>query len=156
MAAKRFEFRLERVREMREKAEDEAKEQLATALAERERWVQERDEASRSLVRARRAQRSAAVGGGISIAEMMAHQSFLERTERTEKAVEMDLSRQEQEVAARRAALVRAAQERQVLDKLREKAERTHRAGLARAEAAMIDELALNAHRRRVTGGGGA
>lgn len=156
MAAKRFEFRLERVREMREKAEDEAKEQLATALAERERWVQERDEASRSLVRARRAQRSAAVGGGVSIAEMMAHQSFLERTERTEKAVEMDLSRQEQEVAARRAALVRAAQERQVLDKLREKAERTHRAGLARAEAAMIDELALNAHRRRAAGGGGA
>lgn len=149
MAAKRFEFRLERVREMRMKAEDEAKEELATAMAERETWARRRDEASRSLVRARLAQRSAAVGGGVSIAEMMAHQSFLERTERTEKAVEMDLSRQEQEVAARRAALQAAAQERQVLDKLREKAAAKHRAELERAEAALLDELALNAHRRR-------
>ena len=150
MAGKRFEFRLERVREMREKAEDEAKEDLAVALAERERWVARRREAAETLVSARVAQRQAAVGGGgISIAEMMAHQSFLERTERTEKAVEMDLSRQEQEVAARRAALQAAAQERQVLDKLREKAERKHRAALERAEASMLDELALNAHRRR-------
>ncbi|HWT95644.1 MAG TPA: flagellar export protein FliJ [Solirubrobacteraceae bacterium] len=152
MASKRFEFRLERVREMREKAEDEAKEELATALAERERWAQRRDDASRSLVRARLAQRSAAASGGVSIAEMMAHQSFLERTERTEKAVEMDLSRQEQEVAARRSALQIAAQERQVLDKLREKAAAKHRAALERAEASMLDELALNAHRRRGEG----
>ena len=69
--------------------------------------------------------------------------------ERTEKAVEMDLSRQEQEVAARRAALQVAAQERQVLDKLREKAAAKHRADLERAEASLLDELALNAHRRR-------
>ena len=152
MAAKRFEFRLERVREMRMKAEDDAKEELATAMAERERWVERRAEASRSLVRARLAQRSAAVSGGASIAEMMAHQSFLERTERTEKAVEMDLSRQEQEVAARRSALQAAAQERQVMDKLREKAAAKHRAAAERAEASMLDELALNAHRRRGEG----
>jgi flagellar FliJ protein len=149
MAAKRFEFRLERVRSMRERAEEEAREGLAAALAAREAEAARRTAIAAELVRARSAQRGAAVGGGASIADMMAHQAYLERAERSDQTAERDLSRQDAEVAARRTALQHAARERQVMDKLREKAERDHRAALERAEASLLDELALNAHRRR-------
>jgi flagellar FliJ protein len=143
-----FKFRLERVRAMRERTEDEAKEQLAQAMAERNRWAERLREAA-SQVDAARAEKLGATGHGVSIGRMLAHQAFIERSEREAHAAELDLSRQDAEVDARRVALQDAARDRQVLDKLKDKQATAHRREAERREGNHIDELALAMHRRR-------
>ena len=146
MSRARFEFRLERVRALRERAEQEATEHLAAAMAERERWAQRLAEAGVRLDAARAAQLGAA---GTSIGEMLAHQAFIERSEREHAAAELDLSRQDAEVDARRVALQHAARERQVLEQLKEKQETAHRREAERRENEKLDELALAGFTRR-------
>ena len=148
MARKPFQFRLERVREMRVRAEDEAKEELARAMALRARSEQLLHEAVARVQAARSGQLGAA-GTGVSIDQMLAHQAFIERSEREVRAAELELSRQDAEVAARRTALQEAARERQVLDQLKDKQEAAHRREAERVESNQIDELALAMHRRR-------
>jgi flagellar protein FliJ len=148
MARRPFKFRLERVREMRVRAEDEAKEELARAMALRARSEQLLHEAITRVQDARSGQLGAA-GAGVSIDQMLAHQAFIERSEREVRAAELELSRQDAEVAARRTALQEAARERQVLDQLKDKQEAAHRREAERVESNQIDELALAMHRRR-------
>jgi flagellar FliJ protein len=140
----RFEFRLERVRALRERAEDEAKEHLAAAMAERDRWAERLAEATTRLHEAR-----AASSAATSISEMLAHQAFVERSEREQAAAELDLSRQDAEVDARRTALQHAAQERRVLEQLKEKQAAEHRRAADRRENEKLDELALAGFARR-------
>jgi flagellar protein FliJ len=142
-----FAFRLERVRALRERAEDAAKEDLAGAMTERERWAARLRAAGSQLESARSAQIGAAASG-TSAAEMLAHQAFLERSERAAQTAELDLSRQDTEVDARRTALQQAARERQVLERLKAKRAAEHRAEAERREGALLDELALSRHRR--------
>jgi flagellar protein FliJ len=148
MAEQKFTFRLERVRMLRERAEDQAKEELAAQMAERERWAAKLAEAGETLSGARERQLGVAGAGAASAADMLAYQAFLERAEREQQAAELDLSRQDAEVDARRAALQQAAQERQVLERLKEKQETAHRLEAERRESAELDELALSRHRR--------
>jgi flagellar protein FliJ len=140
---KPFRFRLERVLELRVRAEEQATEELAAQMAERERWAAKLREATRRLEDARTSQPS----GGDATA-FMAHQSYVERAEREQEAAELDLSRQDAEVDARRVALQHAARERQVLEKLKEKQEAAYRLEADRREGAELDELALSRHRR--------
>ena len=145
--SRRFEFRLERVRALRERTEDEAKEQLAGAMAERERWAARLADVAAQIASAR-AGHAGAAAQGTSVAQMLAHQAFLERSERELQTAELDLSRQDAEVEARRAALQQAARDRQVLERLKEKQATEHRLAAERAEGAELDELALSRHRR--------
>lgn len=148
MAQKGFQFRLERVRAMRERAEDEAKEQLAQAMTEREKWASRMHEKSAAMATARQAA-GASRAGSFSIGQLRAHEAFMDRTEREALAAELDLSRQDAEVGARRMALMDAARERQVLEKLREKEHKAFVREAERRESNHIDELALAMHRRR-------
>ena len=145
--SRKFEFRLARVRALRERAEDRAKEDLAGAMSERERWAERLDEAGSQLHQARSAKRGAA-SGGVTASDMLAHQAFLERAERATEAAEIDLSRQDAEVDARRSALQHAAVERQVLERLKANKAAQHRRADERREGAMLDELAISRHRR--------
>src|SRR5687768_4773388 len=99
--SRKFAFRLERVRALRERAEDTAKEELAGAMTERERWAARLADAGSRLDGARSAQLGA-TSGGMSAAHLLAHQAFLERAEREKETAELDLDRQDAEVDARR------------------------------------------------------
>jgi flagellar protein FliJ len=147
MGERPFRFRLERVRALRERAEDHAKELLAAQMAERERWAAKLAEAGVTLEQARGGQLGATSGGG-SIADILAHQAFIERAEREQQAAELDLSRQDAEVEARRTALQQAARDRQILERLKDKQEAAHRLETERRLGAELDELALSRHRR--------
>jgi flagellar FliJ protein len=148
VSAGRFEFRLERVRALRERSEQEATEHLAAAMAERARWAQRLADAASRLGDARASQLGAA-GAVPSMGEMLAHQAFLERSEREHAAAELDLSRQDAEVDARRRALQHAARERQVLEQLKSKQAAAHRREAERRENEKLDELALSGFTRR-------
>lgn len=151
MTGPSFTFRLERVRVLRERAEDHAKEELASSLAVRLRGQGMLRAASDELEAARAHRRGATECGAASGEELLATQAYLEKTALRREAVALDLDRRDAEVDARRAALEHAARERQVLERLKERRRTEHAAHVARLEGAALDELALTMHRQRVS-----
>lgn len=141
-----FQFRLERVRELREHAEDQAREELASSLAIRMKGEAMLRAATEDLGAAHDARRSAAAD--VSGAELLALQAYLERTERQRESAALELDRRDAEVDARRAMLTQRSQERQVLERLKERRREDHRQETERREGALLDEMAITAHRR--------
>ena len=148
MAGPSFRFRLERVRALRERAEDEAKEAFAGAMVDRLRSEQDMEEAAQRVAQAREAQLDA-TAAPISATELLARQAYLERSERVHAASVEDLSRREQTVEERRGELTEAARERQALERLKEHRRNEFMRAQAAAEAMVLDEIALNGFRRR-------
>jgi flagellar FliJ protein len=142
-----FRFRLERVRALRERRKDAAKEELAGAMLRHRRCEEEVEAAAARIARARAAQVDAARLPS-SASDFMAHQAYLERAERAHQATRQDLQRHELELAQRREALTQAARERQALERLKENRRTEHEREVARQEGLMLDEIALNGYRR--------
>lgn len=141
-----FRFRLERVRALRERKEDEAKMELATAMVEQQQREQELDCAAQRIDNAREAQQQT---GTSTAADLIARQAYLERVENAHRTNLDDLRRQEEVVAGRRAALTEAAQAREALERLKAKGLAEHQREEQRIENAALDEIATNGYRRR-------
>lgn len=148
MAGPSFRFRLERVRALRERAEDEAKEAFAGAMLDRLRSEQEMEDAAQRVAQARAAQLDA-TAAPMSATDLMARQAYLERSERAHQASKDDLNRRDQVLEERRDELTEAARERQALERLKENRRIEFQREQARIEAANLDEIALNGFRRR-------
>jgi flagellar protein FliJ len=144
-----FTFRLERVRALRERAEDLAKEEYAASLAHRMEGVAMLQSAAELRDRARLQAARPAEAAVISGADMLATQAWLDRLERARESAALELDRREAEVDARHTALVNAARDRHALERLAERRRADHALESARREAVEIDELALASHRRR-------
>lgn len=142
-----FTFKLERVRALRERKEDLAKEELAASLALRLRGEAMLRAAAESMEQAQGVQR-AATGSAMTARELQAAQAYLERTERERLSAELDLGRRDAEVDARRIALQNAAREREVLERLKERRRTEHRRESERRQGALLDEMAITMHRR--------
>jgi len=148
VAAPQFTFRLERVRALRERAEDLAKEEYASSLAHRTEGAAMLHAAAEQRDRARAAARPAP-DFALSGMDFLASQAWLERVERARQAAELELDRRDAEVDARHTALVNAARERHALERLRERSAAEHARETARRESDELDELAAAGHRRR-------
>ena len=143
-----FTFRLERVRSLRERAEDHAKEEYASSLAHRMEGVAMLRAAAEHRDEARAAVRPSA-DAALSGTDFLASQAWLERVERARQAAELELDRRDAEVDARHIALVPAARERHALERLHDKRKAEHAVEANRREAYELDELAAASHRRR-------
>jgi flagellar FliJ protein len=145
-----FTFRLERVRALRERAEDQAKEQYAASLAHRLEGAALLRAAAANRDQARAAARPDA-GAEIALTgtDLLSSQAWLLRVERAREAAALELDRREAEVEARHSALVHAARERHALERLHNRRRDDHALESARRENAELDELALSMHRRR-------
>jgi flagellar FliJ protein len=144
-----FVFRLERVKSLRERAEERAREELAHELRLRLRGESMLLEATEAASAATQTGRDAVTSRSTGL-DLIAAQAFIERAERTKREAALDLDRQDAEVAARRTALQAAARDRQVLDKLKERQRADHDASWARKAQGALDEVALSVHRRGV------
>ena len=144
-----FTFRLERVRDLRGRAEEQAKEALSQELRAKNASEMRFDQA-RDAVKAACDLGRAAHGTGTMVAahNLKAVQSFLERTERNRSEAALELSRASAEVEVKRRHLAEAARDRQAIDKLKERQKAEHEAQWARKSQNMLDELALAVHRR--------
>lgn len=142
-----FRFPLERLRALRERGEDLAKQELAGALHRQARCAERLRAMGEEVAGAFAAQRAAATGPA-SAAELAAHQAYLERMEQSREAGRLDLDRHDAEVGARRDALREAARQRQTLERLKQRRRADHERELARAEGAVLDEIASTQHRR--------
>jgi flagellar FliJ protein len=142
-----FAFRLEKVRSLRERAEDQAREELAQGLAHHRAGVAQLQAADHAAGAAHEATRDT-LRTGATAADLLAAHTFAERTQTQRRTAVVDLQARDAEVAARRAALVAAAREREVLERLQRRARSRHDAEHARIEQGNIDEIALAVHRR--------
>src|SRR3954469_14049721 len=143
-----FSFRLERVRVLRERAEDQAKEEYAASLAHRLEGAALLRAAAETRDRARSDARTAPTGA--SGMDLLASQAWLDRLELARQAAELELDRRDAEVEARHVALVNAARERHALERLSQKRRAEHALETNRREAYELDELAAAGHRRKV------
>ncbi|MEX2196715.1 MAG: flagellar export protein FliJ [Thermoleophilaceae bacterium] len=143
-----FQFRLERVRALRERAEDSAKEELAASLSYRLKGEAMLRAAADRMSGAQDACRSDE-GRTATGEQLMALQSYLESTERARIAAAEDLTRREADVEDRRGKLIAAARERQALERLKERRRADHRLEESRSENAALDEMATALHRRK-------
>ena len=141
-----FQFRLERVRALRERAEEQAREDLASSLAVRMKGEAMLQAAADEVNGAHDARRRA--NADLSGAELVALQAYLERAERQHESAALELDRRQAEVDARRVALTQRSQERQVLERLKDRRRADHNREMERREGALLDEMALAAHRR--------
>jgi flagellar FliJ protein len=142
-----FTFRLERVRSLRERAEERAREDLAHELRLRLRGEAMLLEATQAASAATKSGRDT-VTSRASGSDLIAAQAYIERAETKRREAALDLDRQDAEVEARRAALQAAARERQVMDKLKERQHAAHNAAWAIKAQGALDEVALAVHRR--------
>jgi flagellar protein FliJ len=145
-----FTFRLERVRALRERAEEQAKEEYAASLAHRLDGEAMLRAAAEERDRARVDTRPGA-DMALSGADLLASQAWLDRLERAREAAALEFDRRDAEVTARHTALVQAARDRHALEKLRERKQADHALEAARRESAELDELAAAGHRRRIS-----
>ena len=143
-----FRFRLERVRALRERGEDAAKQALAEAMQQHELCSQELERANHRIAQACAAQLEAAAGKS-TVHDLMARQAYLERAERAAAATRHDLVRHEHHLEQRRQELRAAARDRQALERLKENRRADHEREAARREGIALDEIAINGFRRR-------
>lgn len=145
-----FRFRLERVRALRERKEEMAKQELAQAMGRLSDSEQRLREVDDRLAAAHEGQRDAGAQGALSSADLIANQAFVERVEQQRRHGARELRRSAGEVADRGAALHSAAREHQMLERLKERHHAAHRSELARREGELLDEIALDRFRRSV------
>ena len=143
-----FTFRLARVKALRERAEDQAREQLARELALRLRGEAMLRAAAETVCAARETGRRTAVGRSASGVDLLGAQQWIERAERERREAALELDRRDAEVAARRGALAAASRERQVITRLEERRREEHEREAARMAQIALDEIALAVHRR--------
>lgn len=148
MSGSSFRFRLERIRALRERSEDAAKQVLAEAMQEQHLCRLELERAQERVARARQAQ-IAGTTAPSTVADLLSRQAFLERAERAVQATRHDLERHDQIVEQRRAELSAAARERQALERLKEHRRADHDLAEARREGFALDEMAITGFRRR-------
>lgn len=148
--APRFEFRLERVRALRERLEEMSREELAASLGHRLRVEAELQEALEELDGAGAYMRTVGTGEQVSGHELLAAQAYLERAEGNRRVAAEDLRQRDVEVEQRRAHLAERARERQALERLKERRHAEHLLDAQRVEGIALDELAIQRHRRQV------
>jgi flagellar protein FliJ len=144
-----FRFRLERVRALRERREELARQELAKAMSglagsrDRLRAVEARLEQLRAEQRA-----ASGLENTVSAGELCAQQAFVEHVEAQRAGGVHELTRHEAAVALRGSELGHAARERQTLERLRDRQRAEHEREVGRREGLALDEIALERFRR--------
>jgi flagellar FliJ protein len=144
-----FRFRLERIRSVRERVEEQAREDLAASLALRLKGEGMLRAAEAELQAAQDTRRIAGTAGAASGTDLVAAQAYVEHAERRRQARMLDLDRCDAEVDARREALLQAAKDRQALERLKERKRQEHEVEAQRVAGIALDEMSLNMHRRQ-------
>lgn len=147
-----FKFPLQRLLELKAKHEQEMARQLAEAQREAQRERDTRDALAEAHAQAQSSVATAA-GGGVTVGHLLSlSQTLVPLAERVTMADERTVSA-DQRVDDRHQALSEALQDRQVLDRLREKRLDVHRAEENAREQSAMDEIAITRHTHPTAGG---
>ncbi len=144
-----FRFRLERVRALRERREDLAREELSKAVS-RLRGSHERLQAVEERLERVRAEQRRASGpaSGVDIQELRTRQAIVEQVEAQRVGGARELAQREADVAERSDELGIAAREHRMLERLKERQHAEHDRETRRQEGIVLDEIAIDRFRR--------
>ncbi len=144
-----FRFRLERVRALRERREDLARQELAKAVTRlagsRERLQAVEEHLERVHAEQRLASRPASA---VDIQELRARQAIVEQVEAQRAGGTHELAQREADVAERDGELGLAAREHRMLERLKERQHAEHDRETRRQESIVLDEIAIDGFRR--------
>lgn len=145
--ARKFRFRLQSLLRLREQAQQFRERRVADTLRQKEsvegelrRIAEQENAAVRDLHDAKT--------GALDMARLRWLNRFVGGLHLARRQHEMDARALEGELARRRAELVKATQEKKVVEKLKERRQDEHKHTLAREEQAALDEAALSQSRR--------
>lgn len=147
---KRFRFRYQtvlEVREQRQKQEEEVLTRLLGEQAKAER-VLERLKAEETTRKAE----FVALEGLVDLDTLVLYQNYFTEIERRVRAQQDEVDTAIARVNNQRDLLAEAMREAEVMKKLKERDEKAWRDEIERAEAALIDELAMSRHVRKPDG----
>ncbi|MGH2862156.1 MAG: flagellar export protein FliJ [Solirubrobacteraceae bacterium] len=143
MSGPSYRFRLERVRALRERREEQVKQEFAVALQARQHR-QDEVARTRALIDSAYSAQSHAPADDLGT-----HQTYLERLEHALELELEDLTCCEVELTERRVELTKASQDLEALERLKEKGRDDHNREAARVEQNLLDEIAGNGYWRR-------
>ena len=147
--ARGFTFRLEVVRRIRQRLQDEQRRVVAEA-ARRVRAVEERIErAGEALRHEVEALRGAQVAKRLDMASLRGHRFYMSRLHREIREAEILLAAKQEKLAGERAELAEVSKRLKVIEKLKERQWQRYLQRINRAERAMEDETALQQFMRR-------
>lgn len=135
-----FRFRLQRVLDVYVHRADAGRVDLAAAMARRDEAAR-RLEVAREGQRAGRAELAERQRAGVPAWEWAVYQDFLTFLDRRAEVAAGELAAREDEVQARRAALIEALREQRSIEALRRRAWERHRLEEATAERRFLDEV---------------
>ncbi len=144
-----FRFRLERVRALRERREDLARQELAKAVS-RLTGSRDRLHAVEVHLERIRAEQRLATSSSATVAaeELCARQAFVEHVEAQRTHGARELEQHEADVAERDSQLGHAAREHHMLERLKERQHAEHDREAGRREGIILDEIAIDRFRR--------
>ncbi len=142
MPPKKFVYRLQKVLEFKEKKEEEEKEKLAKLMDQEVYERQVKAQIEQSLVETQHVLRSKQAAGTLNVEELRFYPGHIKNLENKLKNQELRLQELAIRIKGQRNALLKAAQERQVYEKHKEKCREEWQAEVDAAEARMLDELA--------------
>lgn len=150
MAQKKFTYRLQKILEFKEKKEEEEKEKLAALMELLEEEKRKKIALEQKLVAVQDELRQKQVAGTLNVEELRFYPGHIKNIKNLIRNQELRLQELAIRIREQRNALMKAAQERQVYQKHKEKCQEEWQAELDRAEAIMLDELAtINAARNK-------
>lgn len=133
---KRFEFSLQKVLDLREFEENQAKNELGKAIAESDRIKAELE-----YIALKRVENNKARAETDDINEMMAIERFIVRLDLRKEELLEELAKAELVIEQKRQAFAEAMKNRKVVTKLKEKKEAEYKADAIKAEEAAIDDI---------------
>jgi flagellar FliJ protein len=144
-----FRFRLERVRALRERREDLARQELAKAISRLAGSREELQALEARLECIRTEQRVAtSAASTVDVQELRARQAIVEHIEAQRAGGARELAQREADVAERDSEFGLAAREHRMLERLKERQHAEHDRESRRQEGLVLDEVAIDRFRR--------
>ena len=142
MPPKKFRYRLEKVLEFKIKKEEEEKEALAALLAEEARERQIKAQLEQELAETQMTLKTKHLSGTLNVEELRFYPSHIKNLENRIKNQVLRLKELAIRIVEQREALLKAAQEKKVYEKHKEKCHEEWVKEMDAEEARLIDELA--------------
>jgi len=133
---KRFEFSLQKVLDLREFEENQAKNELGKAIAESDRIKTELE-----YIALKRVENNKARAQTEDMDEMMAIERFIVRLDLRKEELLEELAKAELVIEQKRQLFAEAMKNRKVVTKLKEKKESEYKADSLKAEESAIDDI---------------
>lgn len=142
MAVKKFVYRLQKILEFKEAKEEEEGKKLNALIQQEAAERQKKALLEQKLVETQGVLRDKQASGTLNVEELRFYPGHIKSIEAQIRNQELRLQELAIRIKEQRNALLKAAQERQVYQKHREKCQEEWQAEIDMAEAIMLDELA--------------